>query len=287
VIDDAGRSTHIIDDLLVERAPHLLNSPLWPLLGPLRDALFGYRKAIAMADAIQPLSGRSALAYISDLLRLDVHTHGIDRLPASGSCIAVVNHPTGIADGIAVYDAIRAHRPDVCFFANADARRVCPRFDDVLIPVEWPASKRTMRSTKETLALARAALHEQRALVIFPAGVMSRRLDGMIQDPPWEHSAVALARRHRVPILPMHLDGPYSFLFHLFGRFSQELRNITVFHEFLNKVGGRYRLTIGAPVDVREIEATGEWLTRHLKSYVEQTLPSAPDQAFEPPEETE
>jgi hypothetical protein len=44
----------------------------------------------------------------------------------------VCNHPTGIADGVAVYDVLKAVRPDLCFYANSDAHRVSPRLGEVL-----------------------------------------------------------------------------------------------------------------------------------------------------------
>jgi len=69
-----------------------------------RPALYGlldYAKARRMADAIGPMGGRQALDYVSDLLELTVRTAHLDRLPASGRCLVVCNHPTGIADGLA------------------------------------------------------------------------------------------------------------------------------------------------------------------------------------------
>ena len=60
----------------------------------------------------------------------------------------VCNHPTGIADGVAVWDALKAIRPDLMFYANADAHRVSPKLDEVLIPVEWVEEKRTRERTR-------------------------------------------------------------------------------------------------------------------------------------------
>ncbi|MEO0974514.1 MAG: 1-acyl-sn-glycerol-3-phosphate acyltransferase [Pseudomonadota bacterium] len=273
-------STHIIDQLLAERAPQLLGSPLWPALGPLRDAFFGYRKACRLAEAIAPLSGQKALDHVSELLHLKVRATGVEWVPTTGPCVVVANHPTGIADGIAVYDALKRTRSDICFFANADAQRICPRFDEVLIPIVWPATKRTVRSTKVALRMAREAIEGGQVLVIFAAGLMSKHIDGRLQDPPWESSAVALARKHAVPLVPVSVKGPYSFLFHLFHRISQELRDITLFHEFMNKAGRRYEVTIGAPVDVAALEASNEVLTKRLKHYVERVLPEAPQLAY-------
>src|SRR5207245_1643194 len=79
-------------------------------------------------------------------------------------------HPTGIADWIAVYDALKTVRRDLCFYANADAHRVSPRFGDVLIPVEWVEAKRNRQTARLTLEETRAAMEAERCLVVFPAG---------------------------------------------------------------------------------------------------------------------
>ncbi len=271
---------HIVDVLIRERAPHLCASPAWPLMRPLVYALLDYRKARAMADAVAALGGRQALDYASRLLQLRTEVHGLERVPRIGRLIVVVNHPTGLADGVAVDDVLRPLRPDLLLFANADALRVNPRLGEVFIPVEWVEAKRTRERTRLTLTLARAALEEERAIVIFPAGRISRRRGGRLTDPPWAASALSLARRHDAPVLPIHLAGPPSTLFRLFDRFSGELRDITLFHELLNKQGGAFRLTIG-PVIPAGAVADPANATARLKDYVERVLPASPDQPFE------
>lgn len=273
---------HIVDVLIEERAPHLAASPFWPLLRPPLYLLLGYRKARNMTDAIAPLSGLAAMDYVSKLLRLNISIRGIDNIPKSGACIIVANHPTGIADGLAMYDALRPIRPELCFFANADAHRVCPGFYDVLIPVAWPPEKRTMKATKLTLRMAREALDEQRAVIIFPAGRLARRIEGVIQDPKWEHSAVALARKFGAPVIPAHVSGPFPRLFHFFNRFSPELRDITLFHELLNKVEGDYKLIFGKPIDPCTLSQDSEAATARIKAYVERVLSASPDAVFKP-----
>lgn len=267
----------MVDQLIEERAPGLAASPAWPVVSFLLRPLLNYRAARRMADAIAPLEGTAALDHVSGLLRLDARACGIERVPARGACLVMANHPTGIADGIAMYDVLHPRRPDLCFFANADSLRVCRGLDDVIVPVVWPAEKRTPASSKVTLRKARQAFDAERAVVVFPAGALARRKDGRIQDPPWEHSAVALARRHAVPIVPVHVTGPFPRLFHLFDRFSSELRDVTLFHELLNKVGGAYRLTFGHPIAAGDLEENNEAATMRLKDHVERVLPHDPD----------
>lgn len=278
--DAAGQ--HIVDTLIEERAPHLAHSFWWPLLNPVLKLILGYRRAREMADALAPLSGLGAIEHVSALLHLDTRVTGLPHIPRAGRCILICNHPTGIADGIALDDVVRPVRPDLCYFANADAHRVCEGLIDVAIPVAWPKAKRTLEATKRTLRLARRALEAERPVAIFAAGAMSRRIDGRMQDPEWEHSAVALARKYDAPAVPVHIAGPYSFLFHFFDRFSAELRDITLFHELLNKAGGTYSITIGAPFRPAASETGNAELTRRLKSYVEGVLPDSPDIAFVP-----
>jgi putative hemolysin len=272
---------HIIDVLIAERAPKLSASPAWLVLRPLLYAFLDYQKARRMADAIAPLPGHAAMAHVSKLLSVKVTAPGLDQLPATGRLIVVCNHPTGIADGMAVYDALKVVRPDICFYANSDAHRVSPSLDAVLIPVEWVEAKRTRERTRQTLLLTRLALEAKRCLVIFPSGRLARRQpDGRLADPPWAPSAISLARKYQTPIVPLHVAGPCSNLFHFFNRFSDELRDITLFHELLNKRGRAFTLTIGKPIPPAVLDGDVTEATRRLKAYVERVLPLDPDQTF-------
>lgn len=271
---------HIIDTLIAERAPKLCGSPAWPLArGPLH-ALLSYGKARALAEAVAPMGGQEALDYVSDLLGLAVDVQGLENLPAKGAALVICNHPTGIADGVAVHDALKARRPDLTFYANADALRVCPRLGEALIPVEWVEAKRTLTHTRGVLERTRAALKAERALMIFPAGRLATRVQGRLTDKPWQSSAVSIARWSGAPIVPMHLTGPWSTLFHLFdGRF-QELRDITLFHEMLNKRGRRFSLIVGKPIPAKALDPDAAMATGALKHFVERVLPSNPDAVF-------
>ena len=276
----ASGHDHIVDMLIAERAPKLSTSPVWPILRPLLYALLGYAKDRRMADAMAPLSGQAAMDFASDMLAVRVRTTGLERIPRAGRLVIVCDHPTGIADGIAVYDALKAVRPDLTFFANADALRVCPRLVETVVPVEWVEAKRTRERTRLTLTLAREAFEAERAVMIFPAGMLARRVKGVLTDPPWAPSALSLARKYDAPVIPMHLSGPHSTLFHLFDRFSKELRDITLFHELLNKRHGRFSLTVGPPIDPESLDGDVGAITGWLKQYCERVLPIDLDRPF-------
>ncbi|MGQ3039413.1 MAG: GNAT family N-acetyltransferase [Brevundimonas sp.] len=272
---------HICDVLIAERAPRLTASPFWPLVRPFLYRALNYRQAVRMADAVQPLSGAEALDYMSDLLDLKVSVLNGDRIPTAGRCIVVANHPTGIADGIAVFDAIKARRPDAIFFANADAVRVSPRLGEAIIPVEWVHDKRTREKTRLTLQAAKEAFEAGRCVVMFPAGRLARiGKDGSVTDPEWAPTAASLARKYDAPVVPIHVSGPYSRLFHWFDRFSQELRDITLFHELLNKRKKPFALKVGKPIQPSRLDIDAVKATYALKAFTERVLPSQPDADF-------
>ncbi|MBA4805112.1 MAG: 1-acyl-sn-glycerol-3-phosphate acyltransferase [Brevundimonas sp.] len=272
---------HICDVLIAERAPRLTGSPLWPVMRPALHRLLNYRQAVRMADALAPLSGAEALAWMSDLLDLKVSALNADRIPASGRCLVVANHPTGIADGIAVYDVVAARRRDAIFFANADALRVSPRLGEAVIPVEWVVEKRTREKTRATLQAAREAFEAERCVVMFPAGRLARvARNGSVTDPEWATTAASLARRHQAPIVPVHVAGPYSRLFHAFDRVSQELRDITLFHELLNKRRKPFHLKVGKPIPPSRLDIDAAKATYALKAFTERVLPGQPDADF-------
>ena len=277
----AGRPDHVVDVLIAERAPRLTGSIVWPVVRPAFYSVLGYHQARKMADAITPLSGQAALDHVSNLLDLKVSSLNLDRLPATGRCLVVCNHPTGIADGIAVYDAIRKRRADAIYFANADAVRVAPRLEEVIIPVEWVVAKRTRAKTRVTLDAARAAFEAERCVVMFPAGRISRvGKDGQLTDPEWASTATSLARKYDAPTIPIHVSGPYSTLFHLFHRVSPELRDITLFHELLNKRKKPFRLSVGKPIPSSRLDIDSTRATYALKAFTERVLPSQPDADF-------
>ena len=271
---------HIVDVLIAERAPRLTGSFAWPVVKPLLYALLDYGAARRMADGIANLSGADAMTYGSQLLSLKTTVQHLERIPKNGRCLIVSNHPTGIADGIAMYDVLNRVRRDGIFFANADALRVAPRFVETIIPVEWVEAKRTREKTRATLAGSKAAFEGERAVVMFPAGRLARRTPEGLTDPPWAHTACSLARKYHAPVVPVHMDGPWSTLFHLFDRISPELRDVTLFHELLNKHGKTFHLIVGPPIAPEQLDVDAAVATDKLKHYVERVLPLQPDASF-------
>lgn len=274
----AGRS--IVDDLIEERAPSLTGRR-WTarLLRRLIYPMLRYTEALHFARLIERLDGPDVLDLAADELKLELRIDGLERIPSRGRAILVANHPTGIADGIAVWSALRARRADLIFLANADALRVAPRLDSHVIPVDWVPQRRSHAGSRETIRGSAKALLSERLLVTFPAGRLARLGWRGLQERPWLPSVLNLARRFDAPLLPLTIRARNSALFYAFSQVSSELRDITLFNELLNKRGQRFDLRIGPAIDPAHLPDDMGAAIRLLQRLVERghgTLPRPP-----------
>lgn len=277
----ASGDRHIVDILIEERCPRLAAHWTWPVVRPPLYALLGYKRARAMTEMIAPLGGFASFEALSTLLGVKLDVIGERHVPRAGRMVVAANHPTGLADGIAVFDALKRHRPDLTFFANADAIRVSPRFTDVVIPVEWVHDKRSPAKTKETLRLANEAFAKERCVVLFPSGALAARVQGQgLVDKPWHATVVSLARKQKAPLVPMHVRAENSELYYLFSEWSKELRDITLFHELLNKKGYTFGITFGEPIPPERLQGEPQAVTEALKAFVELDLARDPSAVF-------
>jgi putative hemolysin len=196
--------------------------------------------------------------------------------------VIVANHPTGLADGAAVWKTLRARRKDIIFFANADAMRINPRFGEVTIPVEWVLEKRTPAKTRETLKLAGEAFAQEMCVVIFPSGKLAKMIDGKFTEMEWFPTAISLARKKGAPVIPLHIDARNSSLFYFVSKFSGELRDITLFRELLNKKGSYFGMHFGPALAPDTFVGDANQLTTRLKNHVAYTMSGDPHSTFVP-----
>ena len=246
---DAEADKHIVDILIEERATKLMKSRLWPLYRSILYPLLLHGPAVKMADAVAGEDAIGVFDYVSDLLHLDIEATGLENLPQSGRVLIASTHPTGIPDGVAMYDAIKSCRIDMTFFANRDAIRAAPGIEDMIIPVEWTQEKRTILRSRETLEGAINAFNDEKCVVLFPSGRLAFMDDEKkLVEQEWLPSVAIFARKYDCPIVPVHIEMRNSWLYYWFWKLNTELRDITLFHELLNKKGKTYRITFGKPI---------------------------------------
>ncbi|MBP1804583.1 lysophospholipid acyltransferase family protein [Rubellimicrobium aerolatum] len=248
-----------IDPLIEERAPWLASGS--PLVRPTRallDKALQYGRTVELGERYDPLPVAEIMDDLGRMLAREVTVSGLSNVPRHGPALIVANHPTGIADGIILWHALRGIRPDLYIYTNRDILRVLPQFADLIIPVEWRVEKRTHAKARETMALTKKAVDEGRLGVIFPSGRLAKREGLRLHERPWMASAAMLARKFDLPVIPVNIRARNSVLFYLFDLIHPTLRDITLFHEMLNKARQPYVVTVGEEISPSSLPASSE-----------------------------
>lgn len=249
-----------LDPLIEERAPWLFSPRPWA--APARSVLnrmLGYDRTVALGRVLQHHPAPVIMDEMARLLACDVRATGIENIPRSGAALIVANHPTGIADGVMLWSVLRHLRPDLFFYANSDILRVLPQMAEIIAPVEWRPEKRTHAKTRETMAYTREAIEAGRLGVIFPSGRLAKRRGLSLHERPWMASAAMIARKFDLPVIPLNIRARNSSLFYLFDLIHPTLRDITLFHETLNKDVQPYRVTVGHAIPPTALPAKSEY----------------------------
>lgn len=141
-------------------------------------------------------------------LNISIDFQGLDRIPKTGPVILVMNHPLGGVDGIAFIAAMKQHRPDLVFLVNDLLLNITP-LSDLFIGVNKHGKNRS--DTRKKIA---SMFHSTHAVCIFPAGLVSRKQQGIIKDLPWKRTFVTYAKETGHPVIPIHIEGKLSRFFY-------------------------------------------------------------------------
>ncbi len=146
---------------------------------------------------------------------ISVHS---ELIPKTENVTIAANHPLGGLDGMALIKAVGEVRPDVHFFVN-DILKNVSNYEDVFIAVNklGAASAGSLRTMD-------SVFRKGGAVLIFPAGLVSRKQNGLIRDLSWKKSFITQAIDHKRLIQPVFIEGSNSRFFYNFARWRKRLR---------------------------------------------------------------
>lgn len=163
-----------------------------------------------------------------------------DRIPSEGKLIIVSNHPLGGLDGLALLRLIYEVRRDVKILAN-DILMNIENLNDFFIPVNLSNAK----NNRESLSKIEESLKNEEAIIIFPAGKVSRLSLKGIRDSKWSNGAIHFARKFQTPILPVYVQARNSILFYLSALLSDRLSMLMLPRELFNKRSNIISIKVG------------------------------------------
>jgi putative hemolysin len=219
--------------------------------------------------------GESFYAALLRLMRVSWSVSDIDlaRIPKTGPCVIVANHPFGMIEGTTIGTLLESVRPDVRIMANSVLANF-PRVAERCILVNPFGGEGSNKENRQGLRRCLEWLRAGGLLVVFPSGEVAS-LDvrrRVITDPPWNTNVIRLLSLAKAPVVPFFVEGRNSVTFQIAGLLHPRLRTLLLAHEFFNKQGKTLVIRIGNLISPKKLESfsTDEERTDYLrrKTYV-------------------
>lgn len=187
-----------------------------------------------------------------DFLGMQLTVKGRENLPAKddGKLYTFVsNHPLGGIDGLAL-GSIIGHQYDGQFrYLVNDLLLFLPGFADLSVGINKNGAQ-----SRDFPKRVEAVFENPTHVLMFPAGLCSRRINGRIHDIPWKKTFVSKSVQHQRDIVPIHFSGQNSNFFYRLANVCKALHikfNIAMLFlvdEMYKNMNKPFTITIGKPI---------------------------------------
>lgn len=191
-------------------------------------------------------------------LGVELEVKGLENLPKDGRKYTFVsNHPLGAIDGVTLGAVIgKEYEGKVKYLLNDLLMNL-----KGLAPLGIPINK-IGGQARNLPKLIDEAFHSENQMLVFPAGLCSRKIGGKIQDLPWGKAFVTKSRQTGRDIIPIHFEGQNSERFYKVASWQKKLGlkfNIAMLmlpDEMYKSTGRKYKVTFGKPIPVETLDRT-------------------------------
>lgn len=140
---------------------------------------------------------------------IQIDLHGVENIPKDGQFIFASNHPFGGPDGIMIVSAVGKMFNDNAKLMVNDLLMHLPDIEDVFIPIN-----RFGRNKQDYVNVLDSSMQSDSQIIMFPAGLVSRKIKGRIVDLEWKKSFISYAKRYKRDIVPVFISGQNSNFFY-------------------------------------------------------------------------
>lgn len=173
----------------------------------------------------------------------------LENIPSSGKVVIVSNHPLGALDSLALISLIYSIRKDVKIVANEILLNI-PQISSLLLPVD----NMSMKSSKESIKAISRSLNSEEAVIIFPAGEVSRVRPTGIKDLKWKSGFLKFAKKNSAPILPIFINARNSSLFYFVSMLYKNGASLLLVSEMFNKRDKVIEIKIGGLIPIERVK---------------------------------
>ena len=160
----------------------------------------------------------------------------------------VSNHPLGGEDGVALGAIIGRHYDGRFRYLVNDLLMNLPGLAPVCIPIN-----KTGNQSRDFPKMVEAGFKSDNHMLMFPAGLCSRRKNGVVEDIPWKKTFISKSVEFQRDVVPIHFGGHNSNFFYRLANFSDRFlpfnfAMLFLVDEMYKNVHKTFRVAIGKPI---------------------------------------
>jgi putative hemolysin len=187
----------------------------------------------------------------------------LENLPKDGLYTFVSNHPLGAQDGLILgYVLGKQYNSKIKYLVNdllMNLHGMAPFF----IPIN-----KTGKQSRNFPQMVEGGFHSDNQLIMFPAGICSRRHHGVIQDIAWKKTFITKSVETHRDVVPIHFDGRNSNFFYNLSNLCSFFKikfNIAMMYlvdEAYKNKNKTFKITIGKPIPWQTFDSSktpAEW----------------------------
>ena len=156
-----------------------------------------------------------------DFLDTKLEVKGLENLPSDADgrrYTFVSNHPLGGQDGVALGYVLGTHYDGRIKYLVNDLLMFLPGLAPLCIPIN-----KTGKQSRQFPAMVEAGFSGDDHILMFPAGLCSRRRHGVIRDLPWNKTFITKSVQHQRDVVPIYFSGRNSNKFYTIANICKML----------------------------------------------------------------
>ena len=198
------------------------------------------------------LTGTEWLTECVRYLDMTLQIEGLENLPDKNDgklYTFVSNHPLGGQDGVALGSIIGKHYNGRFRYLVNDLLLNLPGLKPVSIGIN-----KTGKQSRDFPRMVEAGFKSDNHILMFPAGLNSRKINGKIHDLEWKKTFIAKSVEYQRDVVPIFFGGRNSNRFYRIARFSDKyvkkvnIAMLFLVDEMYRNVGKTFRVVIGKPI---------------------------------------
>ena len=198
------------------------------------------------------LKGSPWLQACVEFLKVKINVVGEENMPdlrTEKRYTFVSNHPLGGIDGVAIGAFLGPYCDDNFRYLINDLLMNLPGLAPLGIPIN-----KTGQQSRDFPRIVEAGFRGDTHILMFPAGLCSRRRNGIVRDLPWKKTFVTKSVETQRDVVPLYFEGHNSDFFYRLSNISDRyIKKVNIAMLFLademyKNCGNTFTIHVGKPI---------------------------------------